>query len=128
MDVQSPAAQGSAPPIVFPVPESSATVSSATAGSTSTPDPGEPGSSAKTGSANRADIGSVVAKLFGPASAPKTVGLDVSYRVAHHPNEIITVFSDPKTGKEVAQFPPEILVQIAEFFDQQSGVTLDRNA
>jgi uncharacterized FlaG/YvyC family protein len=46
----------------------------------------------------------------------------------HNPSEIVTVFSDPQTGKEVAQFPAEIVVQIAQFFDSHSGVTLDRSA
>lgn len=69
-----------------------------------------------------------IAKLFGEADAPQGGGLTVSYRVGHNPNEIITVFSDPATGKEVAQFPSEIVVQMAEFFDKYSGVTLDRTA
>jgi len=69
-----------------------------------------------------------IAKLFGQSDAPQSGGLSVSYRVGHNPNEIITVFSDPTTGKEVAQFPAEIVVQMAEFFDKYSGVTLDRTA
>jgi uncharacterized FlaG/YvyC family protein len=69
-----------------------------------------------------------VAKLFGHPEDPKAVSLNVSYRVMHNPSEIVTVFSDPQTGKEVAQFPAEIVVQIAQFFDSHSGVTLDRSA
>jgi uncharacterized FlaG/YvyC family protein len=69
-----------------------------------------------------------VAKLFGDPEQPQSVALNVSYRVTHNPNEIVTVFSDPKTGKEVAQFPAEIVVQIAQFFDTHSGVTVDRSA
>jgi uncharacterized FlaG/YvyC family protein len=76
---------------------------------------------------NAALIGQI-AKLFGQPESPQSVGLSVSYRVLHNPNEIVTVFSDPATGKEVAQFPAEIVVQIAQFFDKQSGVTLDRTA
>ncbi|MDH2910014.1 MAG: hypothetical protein HKL92_00965 [Candidatus Eremiobacteraeota bacterium] len=71
---------------------------------------------------------SSVARFFGPPSNPHPVTLNVSYRVLHHPNEIVTVFSDPQTNQEVAQFPPEILIGIAEFFDQHQGVTLDSNA
>ncbi len=71
---------------------------------------------------------SSVARFFGPPSNPQPVTLNVSYRVLHHPNEIVTVFSDPRTNQEVAQFPPEILIGIAEFFDQHQGVTLDSNA
>jgi uncharacterized FlaG/YvyC family protein len=76
---------------------------------------------------NAALIGAV-AKLFGQPEQPQAVALNVSYRVSHDPNEIVTVFSDPKTGKEVAQFPAEIVVQIAQFFDKHSGVTLDSKA
>ena len=71
---------------------------------------------------------SSVARFFGPPSNPQPVTLNVLYRVLHHPNEIVTVFSDPRTNQEVAQFPPEILIGIAEFFDQHQGVTLDSNA
>ena len=71
---------------------------------------------------------SSVARFFGPPTNPQPVALNVSYRVLHHPNEIVTVFSDPRTNQEVAQFPPEILIGIAEFFDQHQGVTLDSNA
>jgi|GEM_PF-1431061 len=76
---------------------------------------------------NAALIGAV-AKLFGQPDQPQSVSLNVSYRVTHDPSEIVTVFSDPKTGREVAQFPAEIVVQIAQFFDTHSGVTIDRSA
>ncbi|HEY8298780.1 MAG TPA: hypothetical protein VIG32_12255 [Candidatus Baltobacteraceae bacterium] len=66
-----------------------------------------------------------VAKLFGKPEHPLSAGLDVSYRVSHNPSQVVTVFSDPQTGKEVAQFPAEIVIQIAEFFDKHSGVALD---
>jgi hypothetical protein len=69
-----------------------------------------------------------IAKLFGSASPPEPIRLDVSYRVLRNPDQIVTVFSDPKTGQEVAQFPPDILVGLAQFFDQPRGVTLDRDA
>ncbi|MDQ2871544.1 MAG: hypothetical protein M3R35_00265 [Candidatus Eremiobacteraeota bacterium] len=66
-----------------------------------------------------------VAKLFGSPDQPHHVGLNVSYRVNHSSDEIVTVFSDPVTGKEVAQFPAEIILQVAAFFDKHSGITLD---
>jgi uncharacterized FlaG/YvyC family protein len=59
---------------------------------------------------------------------PSPVSLDVSYRVINDTHQIITVFSDPKTGQEVAQFPPEVLANLAQFFDQQHGATFDRSA
>jgi hypothetical protein len=69
----------------------------------------------------------VVAKLFSGAVA-QPVTVNVSYRVEHDPDIIVTIFTDPTTGQEIAQIPPEVLVQIAQFFDKQSGVTLDRSA
>ena len=70
-----------------------------------------------------------IAKLFGSSSNPTPVPLNVSYRVLKgNLGEIVTVFTDPETGREVAQFPPEILIGLAEFFDQSSGATLDASA
>jgi uncharacterized FlaG/YvyC family protein len=66
-----------------------------------------------------------IAKLFG-GSIQQPVQLNVSYRVEG--TDVVTVFTDPKTGKEIAQFPPEMLLGLAKFFDQQSGVTFDTNA
>ena len=68
-----------------------------------------------------------IAKLFGNG-APTPITLNVSYRVVQDLNEIVTVFSDPKTGQEIAQFPPEILIGLAEFFDHSRGATLDQTA
>lgn len=81
-------------------------------------------------STNGNTIAPAIAKLFGGGGspAPEPVVLDVSYRVLHDPNQIVTVFSDPKTGQEIAQFPPDILINLAQFFGHQQGVTLDRNA
>jgi uncharacterized FlaG/YvyC family protein len=69
-----------------------------------------------------------IAKLFGSTSPPDPIRLDVSYRVLTDPDQIVTVFSDPSTGQEVAQFPPDILIGLAQFFDSPRGVTLDRDA
>lgn len=77
---------------------------------------------------NTGALSPVVAKLFADGGIPKPVTVNVSYRVEHNPNIIVTVFTDPATGQEIAQIPPEVLVQIARFFDKQSGVTLDRSA
>ena len=70
-------------------------------------------------------LASAVGKLFG-AGAPQPIELHVSYRVEG--SDVVTVFTDPKTGKEVAQFPPELLLGLAQFFDKQNGVTLDKTA
>jgi uncharacterized FlaG/YvyC family protein len=39
---------------------------------------------------------------------------------------VVTVFTNPETGEEIAQFPPQELIGLAEFFDQIDGVTLDK--
>jgi uncharacterized FlaG/YvyC family protein len=71
----------------------------------------------------------IVSKIFGSPSNQQSIPLNVSYRVLDvNLGEIVTVFTDPTTGQEVAQFPPEIVVGIAQFFDQQSGATLDKTA
>ena len=72
-------------------------------------------------------IAPIIAKLFG-SGQPQPISLNVSYRVAHFPNEIVTVFTDPKSGQEIAQFPSELLIKLAEFFDKAQGATLDQSA
>jgi uncharacterized FlaG/YvyC family protein len=80
-------------------------------------------------SAQESALAPAIAKLFGSSSNPQPVTLNVSYRILKgNLGEIVTVFTDPKTGREVAQFPPEILIGLAEFFDQPSGATLDKSA
>jgi hypothetical protein len=69
----------------------------------------------------------VVAKILAQGNMPQPVTVNVSYRVEHDPNMVVTVFTDPKTGAEIAQVPAEVMIQIAQFFDKQSGVTLDRS-
>lgn len=86
---------------------------------------GLPSSSASNAGKNQA-LTPAIAKLFGSSGSPHPVELRVSYRVDG--NDIVTVFTDPKTGKEVAQFPPELLLGLAKFFDHQGGVTLDKSA
>ncbi len=78
--------------------------------------------------AHQSGLAPAIAKLFGSTGVPTPITLNVSYRVVKDLNEIVTVFSDPKTGQEIAQFPPEILIGLAQFFDQERGVTLDQTA
>jgi len=90
-------------------------------GSTSTP--------ATPTAPSHSTLAPAVAKIFASSSEVEPVPLDVSYRVIKGGlGEIVTVFTNPETGREVAQFPPEILIGLATFFDQQSGATLDKNA
>lgn len=74
-------------------------------------------------------ISPAVARIFGSgAPVPQSAPLNVSYRVVKDPNEIVIVFTDPNTGKEVAQFPPDLFAQLAQMLDHQRGATLDQNA
>lgn len=66
-----------------------------------------------------------VAKLFAGSAAGN---VQVSFQVAHYPNEIVTVFKDGETGEVLSQVPSEIMLKIAEFFDQVAGVVLDKHA
>jgi len=58
------------------------------------------------------------------ASSPQT---SVSYRI-EKPDEIVTIISDHTTGREIAQFPTQTMIDIAQFFATEQGVTFDRNA
>lgn len=65
-----------------------------------------------------------IAKIFtGGASSHVTV----SFQVEHNPNEIVTVFKNSATGEIISQVPSEIMIKMAEFFDQVAGVVLDRS-
>ncbi len=70
----------------------------------------------------------VLAKIFSQGGAAQPVAVNVRYRVEHDPNMIVMVFTDPHTGEEIAQVPSDVMVQLAQFFDKHSGVTLDQNA
>lgn len=102
------------PPVAVPAPQGGEQSQNATQGAPS----GE----------NSGPLTSVVAKLFAQDGAERSDSVTVSYRIEHDPNIIVTVFTDPNTGQEIAQVPPEVMVQLAQFFDKQSGVTLDRSA
>jgi uncharacterized FlaG/YvyC family protein len=114
--VASPAADISAAPATPAVPSTPSPSANATT-NTNTP----------TATKNQ-PLSDTIARLFGTPDAPQPVDVQVSYRIDKYVDQIVTVFTDPKTGKEIAQFPKEIMLQIAQFFDKQSGVTLDRNA
>ena len=116
-----------------PVADTAVGVATATATSAASTAPGVQGASSPSqaqqsnaaGNGGNGGLAPAIAKLFG-AGAPQPIELNVSYRIEG--NDVVTVFSDPKTGKEIAQFPPELLLGLAKFFDQQAGVTFDKNA
>jgi uncharacterized FlaG/YvyC family protein len=70
----------------------------------------------------------VVARLVGGGDSAQSGSVNVSYRVEHNPNMVVMVMTDPNTGAEIAQVPAEVMVQMAQFFDKEQGVALDRSA
>jgi uncharacterized FlaG/YvyC family protein len=73
-------------------------------------------------------IAAVVAKIYNVPSGPsgEPPQLNISYKYVSQLQLVVTVFTNSQTGEEVAQFPPQELLGVAEFFDQVDGVTLDR--
>ncbi len=126
MDVSATVATGTESAVIGSVPATPDTAQAVGTNVSAQPPAATP--APEGGGTGRPGIAPAIAKLFGGASAPQASSLNVSYKVLHNPNQVVTVFTDPRTGQVVAQFPPELLVGLAEFFDYQSGVTLDRDA
>lgn len=74
----------------------------------------------------KGSLSPVLAKLFSQGAILQPVSVNVSYRVEN--GNIVTVFTDPHTGKEITQVPAEVVVQMAQFFDKHTGITLDKSA
>lgn len=85
----------------------------------------QPGASAQD---SQSALSAVAAKIFSGGGAAGAQNVNVSYRVEHQPDMVVLVFSDPHTGQEISQVPAESLIQLAQFFDKHSGVTLDKTA
>jgi uncharacterized FlaG/YvyC family protein len=86
-----------------------------------------PASTAQPKPVEQATIAAVVAKLYNVSSGSSgQPQLAISYKYVSDLHLIVTVFTNPQTGEEIAQFPPQELLGLAEFFDQIDGVTLDR--
>lgn len=75
-------------------------------------------------SAASGKLSHAVAKLFSGGASNVTV----TFHVEHSPNEIVTVVKDTQTGTIISQVPSEIMIKMAEFFDQITGVMLDKSA
>jgi uncharacterized FlaG/YvyC family protein len=76
---------------------------------------------------NESTIAAAVAKIYNVSSGSSgQPQLAISYKYVSQLQLVVTVFTNPQTGEEVAQFPPQELIGLAEFFDQIDGVTLDR--
>jgi uncharacterized FlaG/YvyC family protein len=72
---------------------------------------------------NDTTLSPVVAKLFNAAEQNVTV----SFQVTTNPDEVVTVFTDKSTGKEIVQFPSQALIALAEMYDKDAGKVLDKN-
>jgi hypothetical protein len=112
-----------AEPQPAPAPISIGASSSGTAASTPTHGIAAPGTSAG-GSNQQADqtVSPVVAKLFN-ASAQNVV---VSFQVSHS-GDVVTVFTDKSTGKEIIQFPSQEMIAFGEMLDKDAGKVLDKS-
>lgn len=116
MDVQAVSLQPVAQPAAGPLPSAPA---AQPAGSEPAP---------ATASHGNDPLSPVIARIMGSGpNQESSSAVSVSYRIEHNPDMVVTVFTDPQTGVEVAQIPAETLVQLAQFFDKHSGVTLDQS-
>jgi uncharacterized FlaG/YvyC family protein len=73
---------------------------------------------------NDTTLSPVVAKLFNTAASNVTV----SFQFTSDPDEVVTVFTDKATGKEIIQFPSQALIALAEMYDKDAGKVLDKSA
>jgi uncharacterized FlaG/YvyC family protein len=65
----------------------------------------------------------VVAKLFNASEQ----NVAVSFQVTTDPDEVVTVFTDKSTGKEIVQFPSQALIALAQMYDKDAGKVLDKS-
>ena len=71
--------------------------------------------------ASTGTLSPVVAKLFNASEA----NVEVSFQIQSH--EVVTVFTDRSTGKEIIQFPSKELIAFGELLDKDAGKVLDKN-
>lgn len=114
-----------APPVAGSAPTTGTPPPSTTAGPTSVNSAvaaAGQGSSASN-QQNDTTLSPVVAKLFNAAEA----NVQVSFQVLTDPDEVVTVFTDKSTGKEIIQFPSQALIALAEMYDKDAGKVLDKS-
>jgi hypothetical protein len=108
-----------APAPVFAGSSGSSSAATATHALTATGAPSAPASNQQ----NDATLSPVVAKLFNTAESNVTV----SFQVTTNPDEVVTVFTNKATGKEIIQFPSQALIALAEMYDKDAGKVLDKS-
>jgi hypothetical protein len=125
--VPSPAPISPPAPAPVPVPDiagsSSGSSGAATATATHAVTAVGTSSSSASNQPNDTTLSPVVAKLFNTAASNVTV----SFQVTTNPDEVVTVFTDKKTGKEIIQFPSQALIALAEMYDKDAGKVLDKS-
>jgi hypothetical protein len=125
----APAATPPEPPVSdgsAPAPVSGGSTAGSGTSATGTVTPGKPPGSNGPASNQPQDatLSPVVAKLFNSAAQ----NVEVSFQVLHNPDEVVTVFTDRATGKEIIQFPSQALVALAEMVDKKdAGSVLDKS-
>jgi hypothetical protein len=99
-----------------------------TNGAASNPHPGlatlpaGPPDGSKKGSDTDSSLTSGIAQLYNVAQQ----NVSVSFQVSTNPNEIVTVFTDTKTGKVIVQFPSETMIALAKLFDKLDGSVVNK--
>jgi uncharacterized FlaG/YvyC family protein len=84
---------------------------------------GTPAAAAAPPQQSAGTLSPVVAKLFNASEDNVTV----SFQVTSDPDEVVTVFTDKSTGKEIIQFPSQALIALAEMYDKDAGKVLDKS-
>lgn len=110
-----------------PTPTPAPAVSSATPSAPQVPVPAsnQPGATGQSAAAPAADLtlAPAISKLFGGDDLNP---VEVSFRPES--GEVVTIFTDKKSGREIVQFPSEVLVQIAKYFEKLAGAVIDKKA
>ena len=113
------------PPAPGPIPVAGSNTGSSTSAA-GAPSPVTSASGAPAPASNQKNdttLSPVVAKLFNTSAA----NVQVSFQVLHDPDEVVTVFTDKSTGKEIIQFPSQALIALAEMYDKDAGKVLDKS-
>ena len=119
MDV--PSATAAPTPTPLPGAASGATSAATTPTHSSTGTPGQ--SAPASNQQSDTTLSPVIAKLFNAAEQ----NVQVSFQVLKNPDEVVTVFTDKSTGKEIVQFPSQALIALAEMYDKDAGKVLDKS-
>lgn len=67
-------------------------------------------------------LASGVAQLYNVQQS----NVSVSFQISQDPNEIVTVFTNTKTGKVIVQFPSETMIALAKLFDKLDGSVVNK--